>query len=72
MRQYLGVAQIVTPANVARVAFADPDDDQVLACALVAKADLVVSGDRHLLQLKRYEDIPIVNTVDALRLSKQA
>jgi len=33
---------------------ADPDDDHVLACALGAKADLIVSGDSDLLNLKTY------------------
>jgi len=38
----------------------------VLACALAAKADLIVSGDSHLLNLKSYQDIPIVNAAEAL------
>jgi len=66
MRQYLAVVQIVTPAAVAPVVLADPDDDHVLACALAAKADLIVSGDRHL-QLKHYQAIPIVNVAETLR-----
>ncbi len=67
MRQYLNVVQIVTPATVASVVLADPDDDHVLACALAAKADIIVSGDRHLLQLQHYQEIPIVNVAEALR-----
>jgi predicted nucleic acid-binding protein len=31
---------------------ADPDDDHVLACAIAVNADLIVSGDKHLLDLK--------------------
>lgn len=38
----------------------DPDDERVLACALEGQADLIVSGDQHLLDLKSYQDIPIV------------
>jgi predicted nucleic acid-binding protein len=46
----------------------DPDDDHVLACALAAQANLIVTGDRkHLLPLGRYEGIDIVDTVEALR-----
>ncbi len=37
---------------------ADPDDDMVLACALSSKADQIVSGDPHLLNLGVFEDIP--------------
>lgn len=71
MGQYLNVVQIVTPVMVARVVLADPDDDHVLACALAAKADLIVSGDRHLLQLQHHRDIPIVKAADSLRLIKR-
>ena len=44
----------------------DPDDDAVLACALAAHAELIVSGDQDLLSLKHYQGIPIVNTKEAL------
>jgi putative PIN family toxin of toxin-antitoxin system len=37
----------------------DPADEMFLAAALDAKADLIVSGDRHLLDLGEYKDIPI-------------
>ncbi len=37
----------------------DPDDDQVLTYAVSAKAQLIVSGDSHLLDLKAYHGIPI-------------
>jgi uncharacterized protein len=36
----------------------DPDDDAVLACALAAQADLIVSGDQDLLVLQTFEGIP--------------
>ena len=39
---------------------ADPDDEHVLACALEGLADFIVSGDRHLLELKEYQGIPIL------------
>lgn len=38
----------------------DPADDKFLACALAAGADFIVSGDKHLLNLKFFQDIPIV------------
>jgi putative PIN family toxin of toxin-antitoxin system len=38
----------------------DPADEAVLACALDAEADLVVSGDRHLLDLAEYRGIRIL------------
>ena len=38
----------------------DRDDDFVLACALEEKADCIVSGDPHLLNLKIYKGISIL------------
>jgi len=39
----------------------DPDDNKVLSCAIEAHADFIISGDHHLTDLKRYNNIPIVN-----------
>lgn len=64
--RYAELAQLVQPEPIAPVIVADPDDDHVLACALAAHADLIVSGDRHLLTLKTYQGIPIVNPAGAL------
>lgn len=38
----------------------DPADDKFLVCAVDGRADWIVSGDRHLLHLKRYAGIPIL------------
>jgi putative PIN family toxin of toxin-antitoxin system len=38
----------------------DPDDNMFLACAVEAKADSIVSGDKHLLDLKIFQGIKIV------------
>jgi len=43
---------------VPSVVIRDPDDDHVLACALTARAELIVSGDKDLLDLNTYQDIP--------------
>ncbi len=40
------------------------DDDNVLACALAAKADYLVTGDADLLEVKSLQDIKIVNPRD--------
>lgn len=46
---YAELAQLVDPPAIAPVVLRDPDDDHVLACAIAANADLIVSGDQHLL-----------------------
>jgi putative PIN family toxin of toxin-antitoxin system len=59
------LAQRIEPAVISP-ASADPDDDHVLACAFAAQADLIVSGDSDLLNLKSYHGIPIVAAAEAL------
>ncbi len=46
----------------------DPSDNKILECALSARAQYIVSGDKHLLRLKRYKEIRILNPADFLRL----
>lgn len=68
--RYTRLTTIITPAQIGRMAV-DPDDDAVLACALAAGADIIVSGDKPLLNLKSYQRIPILTSTDALaRISK--
>ena len=61
------VARVVVPRTVLDVVTADPDDNRVLECAVDGKADIVVSNDRHLLEMKTYADIPIIGGVDFRR-----
>ena len=57
---YAALARTIHPAKIKPVILADPDDDKVLACAIAAKATLIVSGDGHLLDLKEYKSIKII------------
>ncbi len=38
----------------------DPEDDKFLACAVAAKAKIVISGDKHLLRASGYRDIVVM------------
>jgi putative PIN family toxin of toxin-antitoxin system len=68
VRLYSGrLARIVTARKLVNPASRDADDDAVLACALIAGADLIVSGDDDLLALKHYQGIPIVTPAQAIQ-----
>jgi predicted nucleic acid-binding protein len=62
------VAVIVSPDSELQAVTKDPDDDRILECALDGKADLVVSGDKHLTRLKSFRGIAIVRPADFMRL----
>lgn len=72
MQRYRRLVTVIHPALIPPTILTDPDDDHVLACALAVKADLIVSGDRDLLTLKSFREIPIVTAAEAVRaLSEQ-
>ncbi len=52
---------MVFPTQRLKVIKADPTDDRVLECALAAQADLIISGDAHLLSLIEYQGIRILD-----------
>jgi putative PIN family toxin of toxin-antitoxin system len=59
-------------ADVAGAVLDDLADEKVLACAVDAGADLIVSGDRHLLDLGAYQGIPILTVRGFLERLEQA
>ncbi len=70
---YRRAATTVTARRLDERASRDADDDAVLACALAARADLIVSGDDDLLVLKSFKGIAIVSVAAAIeRISSKA
>lgn len=68
LSDYVEAIELVEPVNVPRIIVGDVDDDQVIAVAVEAGVELVVSGDRrHLLSLGSYQGISIVDAAEALR-----
>ena len=56
-------AAIITSGRVRLNAIeSDPDDNRYLECAVEVQADFIISGDRHLKDLKNFQGIKIVNS----------
>lgn len=68
LADYTIAADVVTPLVTQAVIAADPDDDHVLAAAVAAQADLIVSGDCHLLVLGTHQGIRIISPAEAVQL----
>jgi putative PIN family toxin of toxin-antitoxin system len=66
---YSAMVTLVVPQQVPRVIARDADDDQVLACAVEARAHLIASGDQHLHSLGgNYQGVRIVTPAEAVGL----
>ena len=46
----------------------DVDDNRIIETAYIGKAQYIISGDKDLLVLKKYEDIKILNPSDFLKI----
>jgi uncharacterized protein len=53
------VARLVEPTESLHVVEADPTDDRIVECAVAADAEVILSGDKHLLALGNFREIPI-------------
>ena len=52
---------VISPLPELHVVVRDPEDDMIIACAVVANADYIVSRDKDLLDLGAYREIKIVS-----------
>ena len=67
---------IISISNVATVlknapwlnVLSDDPDNRILECALKAEADFLVTGDKHLIKLRSYEDCKITKLSAFLRI----
>ena len=74
------IAQLITSiSNVAAVlktepwlkVLSDDPDNRILECALKAEANFLVTGDKHLLKLRSYENFKIITLSAFLRMRRQ-
>ncbi len=50
---------------------ADETDNRILECAVSGEADYIVSGDKHLLNLREYKGIKIVKAAEMVEILKK-
>jgi putative PIN family toxin of toxin-antitoxin system len=65
------VAELVEGRRSVRVVASDPDDDKYFVAAVEGDADVVVSGDKHVLEVKEFERIRVLTPrafLDKLRI----
>lgn len=65
-------AGIVKPTKKISAIPTDESDNRILECAVKAKADFIVSGDKHLVNLTQYEGIKIITPAQFLKILEKA
>ena len=66
--EILACATLIEIKNELHIVIDDPDDDKIIECAVTGEATYVVSGDRHLLNMKEYQGIAIIRANEFLAL----
>jgi len=60
-------SKLVRPKFKLKVIKEDPEDNKILDCALQARANFIVSGDRHLLKIEQFKKIKILTPREFLK-----
>ncbi len=66
--ELLDISDVVYPKGDIMVVPHDPSDDKVLETALLGDADIIVSGDKHLLSLGSFRGIRILRAAELVRI----
>ena len=66
LTELTGIADFVNPSGTIDVVLEDPEDNRILECAVEAKANYIISGDLHLLKVRRYFNIEVLNAAEFL------
>jgi putative PIN family toxin of toxin-antitoxin system len=69
MTSFSGVVDILKKVDAVKQ---DHDDNKIVECALSAGVETIVSEDKHLLQLREYENIKILSPNDFLNSLNQS
>jgi putative PIN family toxin of toxin-antitoxin system len=61
------LAELVKPGGRVKI-FTDEPDNRILECAMYGKADLLVTGDKEMLQLREHKGVKIISLKEYLEL----
>jgi putative PIN family toxin of toxin-antitoxin system len=66
-QEILPFFEVVNVSKHVKGACRDPGDDKFISCALSANADYIVTGDRDLSDLKKYQSVRIIHASDFIK-----
>jgi len=62
-----GLAELVKPGGRVKI-FMDEPDNRILECAIYGEANLLVTGDKEILQRREYKGVKIISLKEYLEL----
>jgi putative PIN family toxin of toxin-antitoxin system len=62
------VSTEVKPGIKVKIILNDPSDNKILECAVASRTQYIVTGNKHLLDVKTYNEISILTPADFLKL----
>ena len=65
IKEYAEIIEIREKLDVVKE---DPDDNKIIECAVSSNADYIVTGDNHLLKIKEFNGIKIINSRDFIEI----
>jgi putative PIN family toxin of toxin-antitoxin system len=60
--------EVVNVSKHIKGAWRDPGDDKFISCAISANVDCIVTGDKDLCDLKKYQSVRIIHTSDFIKM----
>ncbi|MDF9406816.1 putative toxin-antitoxin system toxin component, PIN family [Pelotomaculum isophthalicicum JI] len=60
---------LIRPSQNFEVISADPDDNKIIECAVAGESSYIISGDKHLLNLREYMGIKILKASEFIQLN---
>ena len=67
VKNLIELSQSVDPKEKLEIIEKDPADNRVLEAAVESNADYIITGDNHLLELKEFKNVKILNADEFLR-----
>lgn len=67
-QEILPFFEVVNVSKHVNGACRDPGDDKFISCAISANADCIVTGDKDLSDLKKYQSIRIIHASDFIKM----
>lgn len=62
------LGEVVTPKEKLQIVKKDKNDNKIIEAAYVADADFIITGDKHLLDIKKYQGIRIISPTQFLSI----